>query len=75
MPGLTLDCALLQQHGIPAPLDVMNGSKRAGNSTEMGFEEIISAEFLVSLRTSTQSLVLLLLKGHSVAVLSLTEYK
>lgn len=35
-----------------ALLHVVNGSKRAGNSTEMGFEEIISAEFLVSLRTS-----------------------
>lgn len=73
MPDLTLDCALLQRHGISALLDVMNGSKRAGNSTEMGFEEIISAEFLVSLRTSAH--ILLLLKGHSVALLKLTEYK
>lgn len=73
MPYLTFDCVLLQRHRKPSPLDVMNGSKRAGNSTEMGFEEIISAEFLVSLRTSAH--VLLLLKGHSVAVLNLTEYK
>lgn len=53
MPDLTLDSALLQQHGTPTPLDVMNGSSHAGNNTEMEFEEIISAEFLVSLRTST----------------------
>lgn len=43
MPDLTL---------ASAPLDVMNGSQHAGNSTEMGFEEIINAEFLVSLRSS-----------------------
>lgn len=52
MPDLKLDCALLLCYGTPASLGVMGGSRPVLKIQGMIFEEIISAEFLVSLRTS-----------------------
>ena len=53
MLDLKLDCALLLCYETSASLDVMGGEQTcAGNITEMVYEDIINAEFLVSLRTS-----------------------